>query len=111
MLEKFVGKEKFLMGVSLYLKKHLYSNTVSRHLWEGIGEATGMHSIWISAVSIVDEGCSKGLDIPRIMDNWVSKVRGCALKIRTTIILHKDRLPGAHRHRDFNRHQGAPRPL
>jgi aminopeptidase 2 len=42
MLSKFVGEDKFLKGVSLYLKKHLYSNTVSRHLWEGIGEATGM---------------------------------------------------------------------
>jgi Peptidase family M1 domain len=42
MLSKFVGEDKFLKGVSLYLKKHLYSNTVSRNLWEGIGEATGM---------------------------------------------------------------------
>lgn len=42
MLSKFVGEDKFLQGVSLYLKRHLYSNTVSRHLWEGIGEATGM---------------------------------------------------------------------
>jgi aminopeptidase 2 len=41
MLSKFVGEDKFLKGVSLYLKKHLYSNTVSRNLWEGIGEATG----------------------------------------------------------------------
>ncbi|KAI9431113.1 hypothetical protein H4582DRAFT_2085539 [Lactarius indigo] len=55
MLSKFVGEEKFLKGVSLYLKKHLYSNTVSRNLWEGISEATG-------------------LDVPRIMDNWVSKM-------------------------------------
>ena len=42
MLSKFVGEDKFLKGVSLYLKKHLYSNTVSRNLWEGIGESTGM---------------------------------------------------------------------
>ena len=41
MLLKFVGEEKFLKGISLYLKKHLYSNTVSRDLWEGIGKATG----------------------------------------------------------------------
>lgn len=41
MLSKFVGEDKFLKGVSIYLKKHLYSNTVSRNLWEGIGEATG----------------------------------------------------------------------
>jgi aminopeptidase 2 len=55
MLSKFVGEDKFLKGVSLYLKRHLYSNTVSRNLWEGIGEATG-------------------LDIPKIMDNWVSRM-------------------------------------
>jgi aminopeptidase 2 len=55
MLSKYVGEDKFLKGVSLYLKKHLYSNTVSDDLWEGIGEATG-------------------LDIPRIMKNWVSKM-------------------------------------
>ena len=43
MLSKYVGEDKFLKGVSLYLKKHLYSNTVSDDLWEGIGEATGTH--------------------------------------------------------------------
>jgi aminopeptidase 2 len=48
MLSKFVGEDKFLRGVSLYLKKHLYMNTVSRDLWEGIGETTGM---WLPAMS------------------------------------------------------------
>jgi hypothetical protein len=42
MLSKYVGEDKFLKGISLYLKKHVYSNTVSRDLWEGIGAATGM---------------------------------------------------------------------
>ncbi|KAH8986246.1 leucyl aminopeptidase [Lactarius hatsudake] len=65
MLSKFVGEEKFLKGVSLYLKKHLYSNTVSRNLWEGIGEATG-------------------LDVPRIMDNWVSKMGFPVLTVMET---------------------------
>ncbi|KAH9043934.1 leucyl aminopeptidase [Lactarius pseudohatsudake] len=65
MLSKFVGEEKFLKGVSLYLKKHLYSNTVSRNLWEGIGEATG-------------------LDVPRIMDNWVSKMGFPVLTVTET---------------------------
>ena len=41
MLSEYIGEELFLKGVSIYLKKHLYSNTVSRDLWEGIGEATG----------------------------------------------------------------------
>jgi aminopeptidase 2 len=65
MLSKFVGEDKFLKGVSLYLKKHLYSNTVSRNLWEGIGEATG-------------------LDIPKIMDNWVSKMGFPVLTVTET---------------------------
>ncbi|KAH9070829.1 leucyl aminopeptidase [Lactarius deliciosus] len=65
MLSKFVGEEKFLKGVSLYLKKHLYSNTVTRNLWEGIGEATGTH-------------------FPRIMDNWVSKMGFPVLTVTET---------------------------
>jgi len=65
MLSKFVGEDKFLKGVSLYLKKHLYSNTVSRNLWEGIGEATGF-------------------DVPKIMDNWVSKMGFPVLTVTET---------------------------
>ncbi|KAH9964734.1 peptidase family M1-domain-containing protein [Lactifluus volemus] len=65
MLSKYVGEDKFLMGVSLYLKKHLYSNTVSRDLWEGIGESTG-------------------LDIPTMMNNWVSKMGFPVLTVTET---------------------------
>ena len=103
MLSKFVGEEKFLKGVSLYLKKHLYLNTVSCNLWEGISEATGM-LVPVAPVSIVDKGCTKELDIPKIMDNWVSKVRGCAcwIMIQTPIILYTDGVPCAHCHRDSN---------
>lgn len=41
MLSDYVGEERFLKGVSIYLKKHLYGNSVTKDLWEGIGEATG----------------------------------------------------------------------
>jgi aminopeptidase 2 len=41
MLSAYVGEERFLKGVSMYLKKHLYGNSVTSDLWEGIGEATG----------------------------------------------------------------------
>lgn len=41
MLSDYVGEDKFLNGVSIYLKKHLYANTVTRNLWEGIQEASG----------------------------------------------------------------------
>ncbi|GBE82604.1 Aminopeptidase 1 [Sparassis crispa] len=55
MLSDYVGEERFLKGVSIYLKNHLYANSVTRDLWEGIQTATGR-------------------DIPRMMDNWVKKI-------------------------------------
>ena len=42
MLSEYVGEEKFLKGVSLYLKDHLYGNTVTQDLWDGIAKATGI---------------------------------------------------------------------
>ena len=41
MLAAHVGEEKFLKGVSIYLKKHLYANSVTKDLWDGIAEASG----------------------------------------------------------------------
>jgi aminopeptidase 2 len=41
MLSAYVEEEKFLKGVSLYLKDHMYGNSVTNDLWKGIGEATG----------------------------------------------------------------------
>ena len=37
------GEEKFLKVVSIYLKKHLYANAVTRNLWEGIQDASGTY--------------------------------------------------------------------
>ncbi|KAJ6455781.1 leucyl aminopeptidase [Mycena sanguinolenta] len=54
MLCDYVGEEKFLKGVSLYLKKNLYGNTVTNDLFEGISTATGIDTI-------------------RIMDNWIKQ--------------------------------------
>ncbi|KAI0064922.1 leucyl aminopeptidase [Artomyces pyxidatus] len=65
MLSKYVGEDKFLQGVSIYLKKHLYANSVSRDLWEGIGEATG-------------------IDVPDLMENWVSKIGFPVLTVTET---------------------------
>ena len=42
MLSEYVGQDAFLHGVSLYLKKHSYGNTVSADLWEGVAQATGI---------------------------------------------------------------------
>jgi aminopeptidase 2 len=58
MLSQYVGEEKFLKGVSIYLKNHLYANSEPVDLWNGIAEATG-------------------LDIARMMDKWVYKVCVC----------------------------------
>ena len=55
MLSNYVGEEKFLRGVSLYLKKNLYANSVTHDLWEGISTATG-------------------LDITQLMENWITKI-------------------------------------
>ncbi|KAI8998978.1 leucyl aminopeptidase [Trametes punicea] len=55
MLASYVGEERFLKGVSIYLKKHMYKNSVTKDLWEGIEAATG-------------------LDVPKMMDNWVKKM-------------------------------------
>jgi aminopeptidase 2 len=45
MLSDYVGEEKFLEGVSLYLKNKLYGNSVTNDLWDGISKATGEHPI------------------------------------------------------------------
>lgn len=56
MLSFHVGVPSFLKGVSLYLKAHLYANTVTSDLWRGIGQATGV-------------------DVEGIMKNWITEVR------------------------------------
>ncbi|KAK1218706.1 Aminopeptidase 2 mitochondrial [Marasmius sp. AFHP31] len=55
MLAAHVGVENFLKGVSIYLKNHLYGNSTTRDLWDGISESTGQ-------------------DIVKLMDNWITKV-------------------------------------
>ena len=55
MLSDYVGEDKFLKGVSIYLKKHMYKNTVTKDLLAGIQAATG-------------------LDIPHMMDHWIKQM-------------------------------------
>ncbi|PPQ87694.1 hypothetical protein CVT25_011461 [Psilocybe cyanescens] len=55
MLSHYVGEEKFLKGVSIYLKKKLFANSVTHDLWDGISAATG-------------------LDITEFMENWITKI-------------------------------------
>ena len=41
MLLSYVGENRFMQGVAIYMKKHKYGNTVTKDLWQGIQEATG----------------------------------------------------------------------
>ncbi|KAG9318425.1 peptidase family M1-domain-containing protein [Chiua virens] len=42
MLCNFVRQDIFLKGVSIYLKDHLYGNTITKDLWDGISRATNV---------------------------------------------------------------------
>ncbi|KAJ7877349.1 leucyl aminopeptidase [Mycena leptocephala] len=55
MLSEYIGEERFLKGVSVYLKDHLYGNSVTRDLWDGVSAASGE-------------------DITHLMDNWITKI-------------------------------------
>lgn len=61
MLCNFVGQDIFLKGVSIYLKDHLYGNTTTKDLWNGINKATH-----------VPDGV--GIDVSEMMENWIMKV-------------------------------------
>ncbi|TBU53789.1 hypothetical protein BD310DRAFT_937381 [Dichomitus squalens] len=65
MLSSHVGEHQFLKGVSIYLKKHLYKNAVTKDLWEGIQAATN-------------------LDIPKIMDTWIKEMGYPVLTVTET---------------------------
>ncbi|KAI6111482.1 hypothetical protein EV401DRAFT_1990111 [Pisolithus croceorrhizus] len=56
MLSNHVGQERFFKGVSTYLKDHLYANTVTKDLWEGIHRETG-----------------SDVEVSELMDNWITK--------------------------------------
>ncbi|SCZ99097.1 BZ3500_MvSof-1268-A1-R1_Chr3-1g05810 [Microbotryum saponariae] len=55
MLSNYIGQKTFIHGVSLYLKKFLYGNTITTDLWDGIAKASGK-------------------DVAKIMENWTKKV-------------------------------------
>ncbi|SCV74094.1 BQ2448_6526 [Microbotryum intermedium] len=52
---QWIGEDKFIEGVTIYLKKHLWGNTATMDLWEGIAE-------------------SSGEDVAKVMDSWVNKI-------------------------------------
>jgi hypothetical protein len=101
MLSNFVGQERFLLGVSIYLKDHLYGNTVTKDLWDGIGRATcGSGEV--------------GIDIPKMMDNWIMKVYSDDLLpalIATHISVWPsiDGISSAYRDRNERQHHSSSR--
>lgn len=71
MLSSYVGEDLFLKGVSIYLKNHLYGNSVTNDLWAGIAKATGTSAdLCITRIQPI----LLGVDIVKLMDNWISKV-------------------------------------
>ncbi|KLO18576.1 hypothetical protein SCHPADRAFT_114733 [Schizopora paradoxa] len=75
MLLTYVGEEVFFRGVSAYLKKHLYANSVSRDLWDAIGEAAGV-------------------DVTKMMQTWMCETGFPVVTVRETaksIIVRQDR--------------------
>lgn len=65
MLSNMIGEDVFLKGVSIYLKNNLYGNTITKDLWDGISEASG-------------------LDIAKIMANWTLKVGFPVVTVKET---------------------------
>lgn len=61
MLCNFVGQDVFLKGVSIYLKDHLYGNTTTKDLWDGINKA-------------IHEPDGVAIDVEKMMENWIVKV-------------------------------------
>ena len=55
MIEAYVGPDKFQKGVSKYLQQFRYSNATGRDLWNHFQQASG-------------------LDVSRVMDEWIKKV-------------------------------------
>jgi aminopeptidase 2 len=56
MLAGVVGEDKFIKGVSIYLKKRLYGTAVTEDLWDGISEASGVDIVKIMKEWICETG-------------------------------------------------------
>ncbi|KAI0781326.1 leucyl aminopeptidase [Trametes elegans] len=81
MLASYVGEERFLKGVSIYLKEHQFKNAVTKDLWAGIQAATD-------------------LDIPKMMDNWVKKATITLLMMGYPVVTVTEKEGGIHVRQD-----------
>jgi hypothetical protein len=52
MLMSYVGEDKFVRGVSIYLKKHLYASTVSQDLWDGKWACRAPHRLALNGTDL-----------------------------------------------------------
>ncbi|KAJ7105158.1 leucyl aminopeptidase [Mycena epipterygia] len=55
MLSNLLGEDVFFKGVSMYLKAHLFGNSIAADLWDALGRVSGM-------------------DVVGLMENWISKI-------------------------------------
>ncbi|KAF7351371.1 Aminopeptidase 1 [Mycena sanguinolenta] len=69
MLSSFVGEDRFLKGVSLYLKEGLYGNRTTSDLWRGVEQATG----WQPYSTLPPLTLASDINVSQIMDAWISK--------------------------------------
>jgi hypothetical protein len=72
MLSCFVGEDKFLKGVFLYLKDKLYGNSTTADLWRGVEQATG----WRVSPKFPHVNADAGIKVSEFMEAWISKVSG-----------------------------------
>lgn len=63
MCHKFLGEKGFRFGVSKYLKKHQYGNTLQDDLWDSLTES-----------SHEEQSLPKTLSVKKIMDSWTLQV-------------------------------------
>jgi aminopeptidase N len=63
MMHKFLGENAFRFGVSNYLKKHAYANTIQDDLWESLTETAHENQSLMKSVTVKD-----------IMDTWTLQV-------------------------------------
>lgn len=63
MCHKFLGERGFRFGVSNYLKKHQYGNTLQDDLWDSL-----------TASSHEEQSLSQDLSVKNIMDSWTLQV-------------------------------------
>src|SRR5215212_10225733 len=97
MLSDYVGEERFLKGVSIYLKKKQYANSVTTDLWEGIQTATGLNLVIHNA----EANCVAGTEVGKFMDNWITKVGQRSLPILSfELCFSADGIPCTHRKGD-----------